>query len=54
MDFHTLGWHVELGLWTPTLWCGLETWGDGLLRFGAAPRLWVMAFHSSVLPLELG
>ena len=54
MDSNAPVWPLELGIWTPTLWCGPLTWGYGLARFGVAPRLGDMDFRASVPPVELG
>ena len=34
---HVLVWPLELGIRTPTLWCGPLSWGYGLPHFGVAP-----------------
>ena len=39
MDSHAFVWPLELGLRTPTLWCGPLSWGYGLPRFGGRERL---------------
>ena len=39
-----LGLLLELGGWTPTLWCGPLSWGAGLPRFTVSPRVGVMVF----------
>ena len=54
MDSHTSVWPINLGLWTPTLRCGLSTWGHGLPGFSVAPQVAVMDSHASVWPLKLG
>ena len=51
---HTLVRPLQLGLWTPSLRCGLSRLGDGLPRFSVASRGCVMDSHASSWPLELG
>ena len=47
MDTHISVWLLELGLWTPTLWCDRSSWGDGLPDFSVSPRVGVMESHAS-------
>ena len=54
MDCHASVWPLELGSWTPTLWCGSWSRGYGLPSFGVAPGVGVMDSHASTWPLELG
>ena len=53
MDSHALVWPLELGIWTPILWCGPFSWGYGLPRFGVASWVKDVVLDALVWPLWL-
>ena len=53
-DFHGLVWPLQLGMWTPKLWCGPSRWGYGLPHFGLASGVEDMDSQALVWPLNLG
>ena len=53
-DSHALVWPLELGIQTPTLWCGPSSWGYRLPHFGVAPQVGDTDSHALVWPLKCG
>ena len=49
---HASVWPFELGIWTPTVWCGRLSWGYGLLGFGVA-HMYGLHLHSKTMMMRM-
>ena len=52
-DSHPLVWPLELGIWTPTLWCGPLSLGHGLPGLGTTPQVGGTVSHALAWPIRL-